>query len=913
MGDMNLKLVLELDDRGAIKGIRDVDGSLVRLGGDGGRAGAEIAGGMSKARRGVESISDQLSRMRREIIGIVGLHFGVQMVRDLAGVADSYKSVTARLQVASRSAAEAAVAYRELGDIARSTRADWGSTVDLYSRLARSTKELGVSQRDLLTVTKAINQAIVVSGASAIEANNALIQLGQGLASGTLRGDELRSVLEQMPRLAEMIAKGMGKSIGDLRKLGEEGALTTEQVIHAIKKQASVVDQEFRRMPPTIAQALTQISNAWTTMLGEADRASGSSTRLAEALMLVADNMRTLGNAAIGLAIALGKIGMAYGALHLAAMVQGLSAATVATRNLRAATLGLMMLYQTGGLAAVLRQPFIDMGLATKSALSGVSKLTLAGHALFAAYAGWEIGTYLSEQFDVVRQVGVALVTGLLKGWEKIKYGFNVMIESVRHAWDSAIAGLKRTFGAWLTDVGKAIGRLPFASGMGSQVAAFGAQLQKAQGPVQQLKEKLDELRAARDAALAGIDKIGFDLFQGQQPGDQPGIPPPPPPMSPGIGGGSTNTALQDLLKDAERLSRQMDQAFMSMEERVTNRYVDMYMKLVAAGGEGTDQLKALTASYNEWLTSYLAQQQEQERQQYLEHLQMKLDTLSNALMTETERENQAYENRRQMLEDALNNKLITEQRYRDLLERLEEQHQAKLTELQRQGEEQRLQQRMDFANQAMTLQQQVGQMFIDASRINIGQLTVQLKSFLDSSKELWKKGMQGKLSVVQGGLSMLSGLMESHNRRMFEAGKVAAIANAVISTAQGMAEALKWGWPMGPIFAGIIGAAGALQIAKIASTQFGQKGAGSAGIPASGVGGGTPAVPINPRTGFPQAPSEPAKPSPQQIHLTFVNPIMTEQFVAEQVAPTLQDMMENKDVTLFGPNSAQARLAAGG
>src|SRR5690606_18736649 len=109
----------------------------------------------------------------------------------------------------------------ELFAVAQSTRAPLVDTVDLYGRMARATQELGVSEGQLLTVTNAINQAIVISGASASSAQAALIQLGQGFAAGALRGEELNSVLEQTPRIAQAIADGMRVSVGELRRLGQ--------------------------------------------------------------------------------------------------------------------------------------------------------------------------------------------------------------------------------------------------------------------------------------------------------------------------------------------------------------------------------------------------------------------------------------------------------------------------------------------------------------------------------------------------------------------------------------------------------------------------------------------------------------------------------------------------------------------
>ncbi|MGT2493131.1 tape measure protein [Cupriavidus basilensis] len=46
------------------------------------------------------------------------------------------------------------------------------------------------------------------------------MQLGQAFASGTLRGEELNSVLEQAPALAQAIAKGLGTTTGNCASWG---------------------------------------------------------------------------------------------------------------------------------------------------------------------------------------------------------------------------------------------------------------------------------------------------------------------------------------------------------------------------------------------------------------------------------------------------------------------------------------------------------------------------------------------------------------------------------------------------------------------------------------------------------------------------------------------------------------------
>src|SRR5574338_476149 len=88
-----------------------------------------------------------------------------------------------------------------------------------------------------LSLTERISQALRISGASATETQSALLQFGQALASGVLRGEEFNSVVENSPRLAKALADGLNVPIGRLRKLAEEGRLTADVVVNALMSQ----------------------------------------------------------------------------------------------------------------------------------------------------------------------------------------------------------------------------------------------------------------------------------------------------------------------------------------------------------------------------------------------------------------------------------------------------------------------------------------------------------------------------------------------------------------------------------------------------------------------------------------------------------------------------------------------------
>lgn len=193
------------------------------------------------------------------------------LLREIVRAADTYTNLRSQLRLVTDSQEELNSAFKANYALAQETRQGLAPTINLYARLARSTEELDLSQQQLLTVTRAINQSFIVSGASAQEAAASTLQLSQGIASGTLRGEELNSVLENSPRLAKAIAEGLGVTIGELRKLGQEGQLTGEAVTKALLRTADTINDDFQNMERTVGQALQQLRNDLVVTFGQTD------------------------------------------------------------------------------------------------------------------------------------------------------------------------------------------------------------------------------------------------------------------------------------------------------------------------------------------------------------------------------------------------------------------------------------------------------------------------------------------------------------------------------------------------------------------------------------------------------------------------------------------------------------------
>ena len=205
-------------------------------------------------------------------------------VAQLVKMSDTWTSISSRLNLATKSTEEYTKAQQELFKISQITRTGLEGTVDLYSRIARSTESLKLSQDTLLKLTETINKTGIISGATTQQMDAGLMQLGQAFSAGALRGEELNSILEQMPRLAKAIADGMNIEVGALKDVASQGKITSKVLIDAITSQTDSINNEFNGMAMTIDQASVTAGNSILALVGKLNDATGASTDAANSL-----------------------------------------------------------------------------------------------------------------------------------------------------------------------------------------------------------------------------------------------------------------------------------------------------------------------------------------------------------------------------------------------------------------------------------------------------------------------------------------------------------------------------------------------------------------------------------------------------------------------------------------------------
>lgn len=212
-------------------------------------------------------------------------------VKELAEAADSYAMLSAKIQQSTKDSGNFEQAISGVHQIALQTNSTLDNTGTLFTRLNTVAKDMGKSQQFALDMTSTVTKAIRLGGSSTQEAEAAVTQFIQAMQGGVLRGEEFNSIMEGGYGLAEALAKGLGVTTGELRKMAEAGELSAERVLTALEKQKAGVDAQYAELPLTISNALQKIATSWQILIGEMDQANGASATVAQWLSTLADNL----------------------------------------------------------------------------------------------------------------------------------------------------------------------------------------------------------------------------------------------------------------------------------------------------------------------------------------------------------------------------------------------------------------------------------------------------------------------------------------------------------------------------------------------------------------------------------------------------------------------------------------------
>lgn len=376
------------------------------------------------------------------IRNLAGTFLGMQSVRWLVNTSDQLTSINARLRLMTGSAEAAAAAQEEIYQAAMRSRGAYADMADFVSQLGTVAGNSFTGTDELVAFAEQIQKQMAISGASGASAQAALVQLTQGLASGTLRGEELNSVLEQTPMIAQTIAEYMGVTTGEMRELASEGKVTAEVVKNAMLGAAEETNAQFEQMPMTWAQVWTMFQNVAIQALDP----------VLDAISWLANNIDLVGPIVLGLGAAFGVFLLAANWTNICtAATTALTTAQEMLRTVMATTWGLPLII----IALVIGAIYAVTAAVNHFAGTSVSATGIIAGAVLTVAA-------------IIGNTVIGLLNGIIQAvWSIFVTPFLGIIEWVLNvtnggfdSFGGAVANLIGNIISWFLDLGKVVTKI---------------------------------------------------------------------------------------------------------------------------------------------------------------------------------------------------------------------------------------------------------------------------------------------------------------------------------------------------------------------------------------------------------------------------------------------------------------------
>lgn len=213
-------------------------------------------------------------------------------------MSDTWKQLQGRLQIVSGSMAEVTLRQNQLFDIAQRTGQPLANITDLYTRLNNSIDPAKRAQYDLLGVTETVAKALAITGEGSAQAASAILQFSQAVGSDfKASSQEINSLLDSAPRLAQAIQRSIGDGSKSLKQLAEAGQLSRKNVLEALSSiggQGQQIAREFQKIPMTVGRAFTELNNSLVKFIGENGKVLAVTNALSTAIIFLADHLDDL-------------------------------------------------------------------------------------------------------------------------------------------------------------------------------------------------------------------------------------------------------------------------------------------------------------------------------------------------------------------------------------------------------------------------------------------------------------------------------------------------------------------------------------------------------------------------------------------------------------------------------------------
>lgn len=407
----------------------------VRLVAENGRqVRAELEGIGNAGARSFQKLSKEVDTTGVMLRRLAGIAAGALSIRQVVQYADTWTDLRSRVNLATGSQERGAVVMGRLADMARRTYPSLESTTESWLSNSRALHDLGMSTGESLDFTEALNNALVVSGARAERAASVQNALSRAMAAGKLSGDQLNTIIETGGRVAELLAEELGTTVSGLRTMGQQGLITGDVIRTALVGNLELLREEADSMPATIGDAFTLVGNAALQLVGSFDQLLGASSMVADALILVADNLDHIA-----------VIAASFAAFMAGRYVVALVAARAATFSLSTALIALRTALIRTGIGALI--------VAAGELVYWLGRVVVASDGVGDAF--WRVFNIGKETFLGVGRTAwglMEIIAGIASG---ITGSFVRAFAEIARAWDGLINGMAA---AWNAIAGTSLG-----------------------------------------------------------------------------------------------------------------------------------------------------------------------------------------------------------------------------------------------------------------------------------------------------------------------------------------------------------------------------------------------------------------------------------------------------------------------
>lgn len=260
------------------------------------------------------STSTAVDGLTRRLLGLASAYVGIQTVSGLVNLSDTFTQTTARLDLMNDGLQTTQELTQMIYQSAQASRGSFTSTANMVAKLGTLAGNAFKNTQEIVAFAEQLNKQMAISGTSAQEGSAAMLQLTQAMSSGVLRGEELNSVMEQTPMIANTIAEYLGVSTGKMREMAAEGQITAEVVKNAMFWAADETNAKFEEMPMTWAQVWQSFKNTATMALQP----------VLNAINWLANNIQIIAPIVLGLTTAFGIFLIAANWIRICAAVTNL-------------------------------------------------------------------------------------------------------------------------------------------------------------------------------------------------------------------------------------------------------------------------------------------------------------------------------------------------------------------------------------------------------------------------------------------------------------------------------------------------------------------------------------------------------------------------------------------------------------